>query len=215
VHELSIATSLVEAVLDIAKKQGATKILEVQLRVGKLRLISLDQLRFSYEILSRDTLLEGSRLRIQETPGFTRCPNCGYAKQFETSDMSFHFTLPTMKCPKCATNLKIEGGDECVITKVRMALPSRPSETKGEGRPEVMRPSENVSSLYRIATQYITTLTTEHCSGLQTCSFGTHLWVKNGGDKKSSTRWTFHSNRLPTQRLGAASWVKAGRHCHP
>ena len=127
-HELSIATSLVEALLQIAKEQGATKVLAVRLKVGKLRLISLDQLRFSYEILSKATLLEGSRLTIEETPGFTRCPNCGYAREFETSDMSFHFTLPTMKCPKCATDLKIEGGDECLIMKVRMALPSRPSE---------------------------------------------------------------------------------------
>jgi len=130
VHELSIATSLVEALLEIAKKQDATKILAVQLKVGRLRLISLDQLRFSYQVLSKGTLLEGSRLTIEETPGFTRCPNCGYAEQFEASDISFHLTLPNMKCPKCATDLKIEGGDECVITKVRMTIPSRPSEQR-------------------------------------------------------------------------------------
>jgi hydrogenase nickel incorporation protein HypA/HybF len=135
VHELSIATSLVEALLEIAKKQAATKVLAVELRVGKLRLISLDQLRFSYEILSKGSLLEGSPLTIEETPGFTRCPNCGYAKEFETGDMSFHFTLPSMKCPKCATDLKIEGGDECVITKVRMALPSPPSEPRVRADP--------------------------------------------------------------------------------
>ena len=127
-HELSIATSLVEALSEIAGKRAATKVVAVHLRIGKLRLISLDQLRFSYEILSKGTLLEGSRLAIEETPGFTRCPNCDYAREFETGDMLFHFTLPTMKCPKCATDLKIEGGDECLITQVRMILPSQPSE---------------------------------------------------------------------------------------
>ena len=134
-HELSIATALVESLTEIANKQAATKVLAVQLKVGKLRLISLDQLKFSYEILSKGTLLEGSKLTIQETPGFTRCPNCGYAKEFETNDMSFHFALPTMKCPKCTTDLKIEGGDECVITKVRMALPSAPSQPRVRTRP--------------------------------------------------------------------------------
>ena len=132
-HELSIATSLVEALSEIAKKQAATKVVAVRLRVGKLRLISLDQLRFSYEILSKGTLLEGSRLAIEETPGFARCPNCGFAREFETGDMLFHFALPSMKCPKCATDLKIEGGDECLITQVRMMLPSKPSKlTEGE-----------------------------------------------------------------------------------
>jgi len=130
VHELSIATSLVEQLSEIAKKQAATKVVTVRLRVGKLRLISLDQLRFSYEILSKGTLLEGSRLTIEETPGFTRCPNCHYVREFKTGDMLFHFTLPTMKCPECATALKIEGGDECLITQVRMILPSQPSERK-------------------------------------------------------------------------------------
>jgi hydrogenase nickel incorporation protein HypA/HybF len=128
VHELSIATSLVEALSEIAQKQAATKVVAVHLRVGKLRLISLDQLKFSYEILSKGTLLEGSRLAIEETPGFTRCPNCGYAREFETGDMMFHFSLPTMKCPKCGTDMKIEGGDECLITHVRMILPSQISE---------------------------------------------------------------------------------------
>ena len=126
-HELSIATSLVEALLEIAEKQGASRIISVRLRVGKLRLISIEQLRFSYEIIAKGTIAEGSRLTVEETPGFTRCPNCGYSREFETGDMMFHFSLPTMKCSKCGVQLEIEGGDECLITKVRMASPE-PSE---------------------------------------------------------------------------------------
>jgi len=128
VHEFSIATSLVESLLEIANNQTATKVLSVHLKVGKLRLISLDQLRFSYRILSKDTLLENSRLEIEETPAVKRCPNCAYHSEFETEDTFFHFTIPTLKCPHCGTNLEIDGGDECVITKVRMKIPSQGSE---------------------------------------------------------------------------------------
>jgi hydrogenase nickel incorporation protein HypA/HybF len=129
VHEFAIATSLVEALFDIAKKQSSTKVIEVQLKVGKLRLLSLDQLRFSYEILVKGTLLEGSRLTIEETQAFARCPNCDYAQELvETGDFSFHFGLPRMNCPKCSADLLLEGGDECLITKVRMVIPSKPSE---------------------------------------------------------------------------------------
>ena len=127
-HEFAIATSLVETLLDIAKKQSSTKVIEAQLKVGKLRLISLDQLRFSYEILSKGTLLEGSRLTIEETTGYARCPNCNYAQELlETGDFSYHFGLPRMNCPKCSANLVLEGGDECLITKVRMVIPSQES----------------------------------------------------------------------------------------
>jgi hydrogenase nickel incorporation protein HypA/HybF len=135
VHEFAIATSLVDALFDIAKKQSSTKVIEVQLKVGKLRLLSLDQLRFSYEILVKGTLLEGSRLTIEETHAFARCPNCDYAQDLvETGDFSFHFGLPRMNCPKCSADLLLEGGDECLITKVRMMIPSKPSEaTVGTG----------------------------------------------------------------------------------
>ena len=135
-HEFAIATSLVETLVDIAKKQSSTKVIEVQLKVGKLRLLSLDQLRFSYEILSKGTVLEGSRLTIEETPGSARCPNCNYAQALpETGDFSFHFGLPRMNCPRCAGDLLLEGGDECLITKVRMIIPSQPPEPGVTARP--------------------------------------------------------------------------------
>lgn len=123
VHELSVATSLVESLTQIAKEKSATKIVEVELKVGKLRLLSLDQLRFSYDILSKGTLLEGSKLRIEETPGTTRCPSCNYAQIIGTADPSYHFGLPQMNCPRCGNDLVVEGGEECLISRVRMVLP--------------------------------------------------------------------------------------------
>jgi hydrogenase nickel incorporation protein HypA/HybF len=128
-HEFSVATSLVETVLEIAKKQSSSKVLEVQLKVGKLRLLSLDQLRFSYEIIAKGTILEGSTLRIEEIPGNAKCPNCEYSEQLETSDLTFHFGLPRMNCPKCETPLVVEGGDECLITKLRLMIPSEAAVT--------------------------------------------------------------------------------------
>ena len=59
-HEFSFATSIVESVLDLAKKQGASKVLGVHMRIGKLRALSTEQLSFSYEILAKGTILEGS-----------------------------------------------------------------------------------------------------------------------------------------------------------
>ena len=128
-HELAIATSLTEALLELAQERSASKVLEVHLKVGKLRVLSIDQLSFSYEILSKGTVLEGSTLTVEETPGYARCTNCNYAEKLETYDLSFHFSLPQMTCPRCGVNLILEGGDECLITKVRMVAPSASSVT--------------------------------------------------------------------------------------
>ena len=123
-HELAIATSLVESLLELAKKQSSSKVLEVHLKVGKLRVLSIDQLKFSYEILSKGTALEGSILQVEETPGYARCTNCNYTEKLEIDDLSFHFSLPQIICPQCGVNLILEDGDECLITRVRMIAPS-------------------------------------------------------------------------------------------
>jgi len=124
-HELSLATSLVDTLLEYAPKNPKSKVLEVHLRVGKLRAISTEQLKFSYEILAKDPFLKGSELVIEETPAKIHCPQCGFKEDFEVSDDSYHFTLPTLSCPKCQSPVELEGGDEVVITRVRIRSPKK------------------------------------------------------------------------------------------
>ena len=131
-HEYSVANSIVDAVLELAKQQNSNRVVEVKMRIGKLRVLSIDQLRFSYEILSKGTILAGSELTVQETSGSVRCPRCGYVNKIETDDESFHFGIPSMICPTCGATLSIDGGDECLITKIRMLVPSAHTEEDAE-----------------------------------------------------------------------------------
>ena len=123
-HELTVTSLIVEALLDLAGRQRANRVLEINLRVGKLRALSLDQLRFCYGVLSRGTILEGSRLIIEQSVGKVRCDNCGYAGEFDPEGDEYHFGLRPFVCQSCGSSLSVEGGDECVISKVRMQLPS-------------------------------------------------------------------------------------------
>ncbi|MGD0422352.1 MAG: hydrogenase maturation nickel metallochaperone HypA [Candidatus Bathyarchaeia archaeon] len=125
-HEFSIATSLVDTLLEFAQKnQAQGKLLEVHLKIGKLRAISIEQLKFSYRVLAKDQFLSGSRLIVEETPALLHCPKCGFSKNFEVADDSYHFALPSLSCPKCGATVDLEGGDEVVITKVRIKAPSK------------------------------------------------------------------------------------------
>jgi hydrogenase nickel incorporation protein HypA/HybF len=123
-HEFTVTSWIVDALLDLVKKQGASKVLEVHLRVGKLRALSLDQLRFCYDVLSKENALEGSNLIIEESAGKVRCVNCSYQGEFNPEGDAYHFGLPPLSCPHCGGSVSVEGGDECVITKVRMQIPS-------------------------------------------------------------------------------------------
>jgi hydrogenase nickel incorporation protein HypA/HybF len=120
-HEFSIASSLVDSLLELAKKdhiQG--KLIEVHLKVGKLRAISIEQLKFSYKVLAKGNFLDGSKLEIDETPAMIHCLKCGLKEDFELVDDSYHFGVPTLSCPKCGATVNLEGGDDVVITKLRI-----------------------------------------------------------------------------------------------
>jgi len=65
-HELSIVQGIVETVSESAEAANAKKITMVYLRVGALSGVVKDALLFSYDLAVQDTMLEGSRLIVEE-----------------------------------------------------------------------------------------------------------------------------------------------------
>jgi len=121
VHELSMTTQIVESVLEEAKKQGAKKVTEVHLVIGKMTFLGTEQVRFSYKILVEDTIMKGSKLIIEEKDGVIECSSCGYKGTVPiTDDPAYHIPIPTLRCPKCAKAAKIVEGKECTIMSIRM-----------------------------------------------------------------------------------------------
>jgi len=68
-HELSIAMSIVDMATEEAERHGATQVDAVYLRLGRLSGIVARALLSSYDLACEHTLLEGSRLQIEDTPG--------------------------------------------------------------------------------------------------------------------------------------------------
>lgn len=132
-HEFTVASLIVDALLDLAKKQGSNQVIEVHLKIGKLRSLSTEQVRFSYGILTKGSILEESKLIIEEVSANVHCSKCGYDSKLNPDDDSpYHFALPSLTCPRCKATLQIIGGDECTISKVKMVLPSKRNERSTE-----------------------------------------------------------------------------------
>jgi len=121
-HEFSIATILVNSLLDYQKKGESNpgKLLEVYVRIGSLRSVSVEQLVYSYNLLVKRTSLSGSKLLVEEIPAKVSCLKCNFKDTFERKDESFHFALPSLSCPHCGASLSLEGGDELQIAKIRV-----------------------------------------------------------------------------------------------
>jgi hydrogenase nickel incorporation protein HypA/HybF len=123
VHEGSITTQIVENVLKEAKKRRAKKVVELQLVIGKLTFLNPEQVRFWYEILTKDTIMQNSKLDIEESEGIVRCPNCGYEGNFKyVDDPALHIPTPTLNCPRCNRVVDIVGGKDCLIKNVKMLV---------------------------------------------------------------------------------------------
>ena len=96
---------------------------EVSLVIGRLTFLGLEQVRFAYEILTKDTIMEGSNLLIEESEGAVRCNSCGYEGNFKYEDSpQYHVPLPTLRCPRCGGIVEIIGGKECLIKSVKMVV---------------------------------------------------------------------------------------------
>ena len=116
-----MATQIVQSVLEEAKKHDAKKVDEVHLIIGKMTFLGVDQIRFSYDVLIKYTILKDSKLIIEEQDGVIECSSGGFngAVPIE-DDPAYHVPVPSLKCPKCGETAKIVEGKECTIKSIRI-----------------------------------------------------------------------------------------------
>ena len=106
-HELSIASSILKIVLDEIKAKNLPEVKAVGLKIGALSGILPDSLQFGFDALKLDTVLQKTKLEIEEIPISGKCNNC--SKSFEVKDLLF-------TCPYCQSpSIKMEKGQELDI----------------------------------------------------------------------------------------------------
>lgn len=109
-HELSIATAIIDIVEKEASKRSIERITEVGLRIGALTGVDPEALRFAFEASTIGTSLAGARMAIESVPVRGTCGSCG--KTFEIREFVF-------VCPDCgATDLDIKEGEELDVAYI-------------------------------------------------------------------------------------------------
>jgi len=104
-----------------AEKEHAVKVIEVEVEIGDLTFLGLEQVRFAYKILTDKTIAKNSKLTIKQIPGRGRCDSCGYDGALSyLDDPQFHLSIPTFSCPRCGKPLSISAGRECIIKRIRI-----------------------------------------------------------------------------------------------
>ncbi len=120
-HELSVMTQLVSSLLDELDDKDIKNVSEVDIEIGELTFLGDEQLKFAYETLSKETILEGSELNIRKLSSKINCENCGYEGGVNYSDdPAFHYEVPVISCPECDSKPTIVQGKETKIVSVRV-----------------------------------------------------------------------------------------------
>ena len=119
-HELSLASAVVDSVLEFLDAHEVKQILTVRLAVGELSCVEADQLRFCYTAITQETAMENSTLEIESVAAVVECPRCSYRgrpKYWE--DALSAAPVPTLECPSCRGAVEPVEGNDCAIKTIQ------------------------------------------------------------------------------------------------
>lgn len=115
-HELSIASGIVEHVLQFTEERGIRTVLAVRLAVGELAAVHRDQLQFCYDSITRDTPLENSELMFETMKPLVSCRSCSYTGSPKFWEDAIHgIPVATTQCPECGSIAETVQGWECAV----------------------------------------------------------------------------------------------------
>ena len=112
-HEMGIAMEIVDiAKASIPEDMQGARVARINLQVGKLSAIVADSLRFCFDLVIKDTPIEGAELAIEEVPVVIRCKDC--QSQWTVNE-------PVFTCRQCGGgNIDILSGRELDIKSIEL-----------------------------------------------------------------------------------------------
>jgi hydrogenase nickel incorporation protein HypA/HybF len=112
-HEMSIASSIVEIATTFAKDNDAEKVSSIMVRLGALSCVHKSALEFSFELMIDDTLLQGAELKFVDVPVTIFCQPCN--REIELAG------IQRFRCPVCDTpSGDIRQGQELDIESIEI-----------------------------------------------------------------------------------------------
>ena len=121
-HELSMAMSILDVILEKAREEEATRIHEITIEIGELLFLNPEQFKFCMELVTEKTLAEGAQLTIKEKPSKVKCKSCGKKFRWNRSPDN-HFIFPVLECECGSKDLEITEGRELNIVSIRIEKP--------------------------------------------------------------------------------------------
>lgn len=125
-HELSIATSVLTAATDLACQHGASRVLTITLRIGRLSCVHEEALRYSFDLIRAGTPSAEATLTIIPVPVRIWCPSCQNEQDLPG--------IQHLVCPTCGTRTgDIRAGRELDIESITLDTLDTPDDETTDG----------------------------------------------------------------------------------
>ena len=105
-HELSVVKSILDICLRYAKTNEAFKIISIELKIGELSDLEPIWIQRYFDLVSRNTIAEGAKLKIERIPVILRCSECSDTFSFNVRE------IDGIDCPRC-------GSKKCTVISGR------------------------------------------------------------------------------------------------
>ena len=113
-HELSVIQSVLDIVIEHAKKNNAKKVKKINLEIGELSGFIPEWIQTYFDFVSKDTIASEAKLVIKKVDAKLKCREC--SKEFGVKKDKLDFT-----CPKCkSSDIELLSGREYFIKSIEV-----------------------------------------------------------------------------------------------
>lgn len=111
-HELSVTESILNIASQHAKQANALQVTDIHIVIGRLSSIVDESVQFYWEIISKDTICDSSRLHFEYREARFFCQDC---------HKEFSIKMDMTPCPFCdSANLKVISGEEFYLDSIEI-----------------------------------------------------------------------------------------------
>ena len=106
-HELPVMEQVLKLVLKHAAGNAVSRVMGVQMEVGALSDLEEEWMQRYFDHVSKGTVAEGARLKVERVPARMKCAGCG---SVFSPDLA---SRERLACPECASaNCRLVSGRE-------------------------------------------------------------------------------------------------------
>ena len=94
-HELQVTERILDIVVKHAETNSVQKVLSIQLRIGEMSDLEDEWIQKYFDYLSKDTVADGAKLRIERSPVVMQCDECAHSFEVNMKE------IKEIQCPEC------------------------------------------------------------------------------------------------------------------